>query len=67
MPDGASFSAYGLSVVLNDCCKVVKRDALFHLDFVDASGTVIKSDERHVKGADACPRGLPNPTMDPCQ
>jgi hypothetical protein len=65
-PDGSDYVAYAISVVLNDCCKVAGRMLKLHLDFMDQSG-VMRSDERHVLGADQCPRGFPNPTIDPCK
>jgi hypothetical protein len=66
MPDGANESEAGIAILLNDCCKAAGRVMTYHLDAKDTAG-LMRSDERHVRGADQCPRDPRNPSVDPCQ
>jgi hypothetical protein len=66
VPDGSgSYVAFGITVILDDCCKATMRPLHLHLQFMDQSG-VTKTDDRDVVGADQCPRGPQNPG-NPCQ
>jgi hypothetical protein len=65
MPDGSNLGIYGLVVIIGDCCKAFGRDLTYRVDVMDMSG-VMRTDVRHVRGADQCPRDPRNPSVDPC-
>jgi hypothetical protein len=72
VPSGADEVAFGLPVILDDCCIAIGKAIALHLQLKDLHGGTF-TDDRHVQGASSCP---PNPfdippdggtPPDPCQ
>jgi hypothetical protein len=62
---GGAFAKWGLRVLLDDCCLVEGQMLTMTLVMTDRHG-VSATDIRQVRAPAECPRGLPNPTIDPC-
>lgn len=57
--------AFGLRMILDDCCNAEGQALVMRVVVRDADNKTAE-DERTVMAPAECPRGLPNPTIDPC-